>query len=162
MKLRVRKATKKDSGGFLRLLVALAEFEKLRPPDDSAKRRILDDVFKRRRVRLFVASKEGELVGYALYFFSYSSFLAKPTLYLEDLFVLKEHRGSGIGLALFLKCVEEAESSGCGRMEWSVLTWNRGAIEFYEKLGARRLDEWAVYRLDERAISSLRGSQPNI
>jgi len=91
-------------------------------------------------------------VGYALYFYTYSSFVAKPSLYLEDLFVLEEYRKGGVGFALFRRCVREAISKGCGRMEWAVLAWNEKAIKFYEKLGAKRLSDWYVYRLDERAL----------
>ena len=97
---------------------------------------------------------EGEkLVGYALYFYTYSSFLARPSLYLEDLFVLERYRRRGAGFALFRRCVEEAIKRRCGRMEWAVLTWNEKALEFYEKLGAKRLDDWYVYRLDEKSFS---------
>lgn len=97
------------------------------------------------------------LVGYALYYYSYSSFLARPTLYLEDIFVMESHRKRGIGRGLFLRCVGEARRTGCSRMEWAVLTWNQKAIEFYEKLGAKRLNDWYYYRLSDDA---LRGSFP--
>jgi len=133
--------------GFLKLLLALAEFEHLEPPSSDGQKRILIEIFEKKRLNLFVASERGRLVGYALYFYTYSSFLARPTLFLEDLFVLKEHRKKGLGFALFLRCVDEAVRQDCGRMEWAVLGWNRKAIGFYEKLGARRLDEWHFYRL---------------
>jgi GNAT superfamily N-acetyltransferase len=149
----VRKGRPSDSEQFTGLLVALAKFEKLVPPTAQAKKRILGDVFKRRRINLLVAAQGEKLVGYALYFYAYSSFLAKPTLYLEDLFVLEESRSRGVGFALFRRCVDEAISEGCGRMEWSVLAWNEKALRFYEKLGARRLSDWCVYRLDEKALS---------
>jgi len=136
-------------------LVSLAEFEKLEPPTPSARRRIVDDIFKKRRVRLFLACREGVPIGYALYFYTYSSFLAKPTLYLEDIFVLEEFRRSGVGRALFLRCVREATNHGCGRMEWSVLNWNSKAIKFYSDLGARRLKEWSVFRLDSTSLERL-------
>jgi len=117
---------------------------------------MLREIFKRHSISLLVAESGGNLVGYVLYFFTYSSFLAKPTLYIEDLFVLEEHRGGGIGRGLFLKCVAEAVRRGCGRMEWSVLNWNTKAIKFYEGLGARKLDEWSVFRLDEKALRALK------
>jgi GNAT superfamily N-acetyltransferase len=131
----------------MKLLSALAEFEHLEPPSADGQRRIVVDIFEKKRLNLFVASDRGQLVGYALYFYTYSSFLARPTLYLEDLFVLEEHRKKGLGLALFLSCIKEAVKQGCGRMEWAVLEWNKKAIGFYEELGARRLDEWHFYRL---------------
>ncbi len=113
------------------------------------------DIFDRKRLNLFVAESRKRIVGYALYFYTYSSFLALPTLYIEDLFVAEEERRSGIGRALFLKCASEAARRGCGRMEWSVLTWNTNAIRFYGKLGARRLDQWVVFRLDAKPLKKL-------
>ncbi len=98
------------------------------------------------------------MVGYALYFFTYSSFLARQTLYLEDLFVLREKRGKGAGHALFRECVREAVRRRCGRMEWSVLSWNKPAIDFYNRMGARQLSEWQVFRLDEDGLKRAAGS----
>jgi GNAT superfamily N-acetyltransferase len=157
----IRRARKNDSSGITNLLIALANFEHLDPPDLVARRRIINDLFsKKKLLRLFVASEKssGKLVGYALYFFTYSSFLARPTLYLEDIFVLEEHRKKGLGRHLFVRCVIEAQRNGCGRMEWAVLTWNEHAIEFYEKLGAIRLNEWYYYRLTNESMSDLTSS----
>jgi GNAT superfamily N-acetyltransferase len=150
----MRRGRRSDSEAFLRLLTALANFEKLEPPDKSTKRRLLEDVFVKKRLGLFVATAGADIMGYALYFYSYSSFLGRPTLYLEDIFVLDDYRGRGIGSALFRRCLQEAASKGCGRMEWAVLTWNRNAIGFYEKVGARRLDEWHVYRITRDQFDS--------
>ncbi len=151
----IRRARRGDSEQFIGLVRALARFEHLDPPSRGGRRRLLDDIFKNRRVKLFVAAQGQTLIGYALYFYNYSSFVAKPTLYLEDLFVLEECRKQGVGFDLFRRCVDEAISKGCGRMEWAVLTWNEKALKFYEKLGARRLSEWYVYRLDEKAMRSV-------
>jgi len=151
----IRRARRSDSEQFIDLVLALAKFEKLEPPSEEGQRRLLNDVFEKRRVRLFVAADGRKLAGYALYFYNYSSFVAKPSLYLEDLFVLKSYRKRGIGFALFRRCVEEAISTGCGRMEWNVLAWNEKALRFYEKLGARRLSEWHVYRLDENGLKKV-------
>lgn len=151
----VRRARRADSKEFIGLVLALAEFEHLEPPSEAGRKRLVDDVFKKKRIMLFVAAKGRKLVGYALYFYSYSSFLAKPSLYLEDLFVLEQYRKHGVGFALFRRCVDEAISKGCGRMEWSVLTWNEKALQFYEELGAKRLSEWHVYRLDEKSLRSI-------
>ncbi|HYB04776.1 MAG TPA: GNAT family N-acetyltransferase [Nitrososphaerales archaeon] len=153
----VRFARREDSPGVSDLLVALANFEHLEPPDSASRERILRDIFSAKIVKLFVAvdNDSKKLVGYALYFFTYSSFLARPTLYLEDIFVLKDFRRQGIGRDLFLRCVREAQRHDCGRMEWAVLTWNEKAIQFYEKLGAKRLDEWYYYRLTDEKIKRL-------
>jgi len=146
-KVSIRRGKRSDAEAFLQLLTALAEFEKLVPPDGAARRRLAEDVFVKRRLGLFVASSENGVVGYALYYYTYSSFLARPTLYLEDIFVMEGRRGAGIGASLFRRCLQEAISEGCGRMEWAVLTWNKKAIGFYEKIGARRQKDWYVYRL---------------
>ena len=149
--MRVRKGTAKDMPGFLNLVTALAHYERLRPPSGEAKKRLARDV-KNGRLKLLVAENQTKLVGYALYFFTYSSFLAKPTLYLEDIFVLEESRGMGAGFALFRRCVGEAVRTHCGRMEWSVLSWNKPAIGFYERIGAKRRSDWIVYRLDAKGL----------
>ena len=150
--VRVRKGRKADSANFLGLVRALADFEHLEPPSKDGQRRLVDDIFRTKRLNLLVATDAGEVVGYALYLYTYSSFLAKPTLYLEDLFVLENCRKRGVGFALFRKCVDIALAEGCGRMEWAVLTWNKKALRFYEKLGARRMSDWYVYRLDRAAL----------
>jgi len=148
----IRRGTRADSAQFLGLVKELARFEKLPPPTGAGIARLKKAVFEDRRISLFVAHDGVTLVGYALYFYTYSSFLAKPTLYLEDLFVLDGYRKRGVGFSLFRRCVDEAISEGCGRMEWAVLAWNQKAIDFYERLGARRLSEWHVYRLDEEGL----------
>jgi len=148
----VRKARSSDAEQFIGLVLELARFERLKPPSAAGRKRLVEDVFRKKRIDLLVASEKGKLVGYALYFYSYSSFEAKPTLYLEDLYVPEGQRKKGVGFALFRRCVDEAISRGCGRMEWAVLTWNVKALKFYEKLGARRLSDWYLYRLDARAL----------
>ncbi len=150
----VRRGRRSDSREFLRLVDGLAAFEKLQPPDEAAKRRMVEDVFRKRRLGLFVATMAGTVVGYALYYFAYSSFLARQTLYLEDIFVLGEARGNGVGSALFRRCVREARERGCGKMEWAVLDWNRRAIRFYEKAGAKSLREWQLYRLSSEQFEA--------
>ncbi|MDA4125993.1 MAG: GNAT family N-acetyltransferase [Thaumarchaeota archaeon] len=152
----IRKGRRGDAKEFVGLAVALAKFEHLDPPSDAGRKRLVEDVFEKKRISLFVAAEGNKLLGYALYFYTYSSFLAKPSLYLEDLFVLEEHRKRGVGFALFKRCVDEAVAKGCGRMEWAVLTWNEKALQFYEKLGARRLTEWYTYRLDEKSLGTIK------
>jgi GNAT superfamily N-acetyltransferase len=153
----IRRARRVDGKGFVHLLLSLAKFEKLEPPTSAARRRILRDIFQRKVVSLFLAICQGRPVGYALYFYTYSSFLARPTLYLEDIFVAQPFRGKGVGAELFRRCVKQAILADCGRMEWAVLGWNINAIEFYENVGARRLDEWHNYRLDRRERPGVAG-----
>jgi GNAT superfamily N-acetyltransferase len=146
--LRVRPLTPSDLPSFLDLITALAEYEHLPPPDAAARERLIRDAqAKPPRFHALVAERRGRLVGYAVFFATYSTFLAKPTLYIEDLFVLPSERRTGVGRALVRALVREAIRWECGRIEWQVLTWNEPAIAFYESLGARRLDEWRTYRL---------------
>ena len=144
----IRRATRRDGKEFLSLINALADFEKLRRPTTAAQARLLRDaVGTKRRFDAYLACVNGKPVGYAIVFETYSSFLARPTLYLEDLFVLPEFRKQHIGLQLFRWCVKEARRRQCGRMEWVVLDWNTNAIRFYDRLHARRLKEWLPYRI---------------
>ena len=139
-----------DIDAFLLLIDALAAYENLAPPDASARTRLARDAGANPpRFSTLLAKLGGRSVGYAVYFETYSTFLALPTLYLEDLFVLPEARDQGIGRALFGACAGEAVRRGCGRLEWQVLKWNDLAIGFYEHLGAQPLHiDWRSYRLE--------------
>jgi len=144
----IRKATRADSNVILSLVDALADYEKLTPPDAAAKERLINDMSSERpRFDAYLADVDGKAVGYAFVFETYSSFLALPTLYLEDLFVLPGYRKRKAGYALFKAMVKEAHRRGCGRMEWTVLDWNKLAIDFYDRLGATHMKEWQMYRL---------------
>ncbi len=155
----VRKATRADANAVVDLIIGLAQFERLEPPDPKAKERLAKDIFDKKLASVIVASIRGKMVGYALYFYTYSSFLARPTLYLEDIFVSAQNRRGGVGNALLMRCVLEAARNGCGRMEWQVLTWNRKAMRFYEKLGAKRIDDLRLYRLNQASFRALAGNQ---
>jgi len=144
----VRKALPSDGDLILSLVEALAVYEKLAPPDQEARKRLLADLFSARpRIDCYIAESDGKAAGYAFVLETYSSFLALPTLYLEDLFVLPECRGKKAGYELFRAMVGEARARGCGRMEWTVLDWNEPAINFYRRSGARYMKEWHLYRL---------------
>jgi len=154
----IRRAAREDGPALLKLIIALAQFEKLTPPDADAQRRLLEDGFgERPRFETWLAFGPGvkDPVGYALIFETYSSFLARPTLYLEDIFVLPEHRGGGIGSALLRHCIRLAHERDCGRIEWTCLDWNTKAQAFYDRLGARKLSEWYLYRLTRESIERL-------
>ncbi len=147
-RISIRKATRKDSAPFLELIDALADFEHLKRPTRAARSRLIRDAFgTRRRFDAYLALIDGVAAGYAIIFETYSSFLARPTLYLEDIFVLPRYRRHRIGHKLFRKCLEEARRRRCGRMEWVVLDWNKGALRFYKRLGARFMKEWLLYRI---------------
>jgi GNAT superfamily N-acetyltransferase len=147
----VRRAeTAEDGEMVLALIEQLAAFESLTPPDTDARRRFIADGFERNlpRFEAVLASVDGgDPCGYAIYFETYSTFLCRPTLYLEDIFVLPAQRKAGVGFALMRNFIEEAAARGCGRAEWSCLDWNTHAQRFYERLGAERLHEWFLYRM---------------
>ncbi len=148
--LTIRKAGRADAEQLIALITALAEFERLPPPDEEARARLVEHGFGAQpKFEAWLAEWEGAPgpVGYAFVFETYSTFLARLTLYLEDLFVLPEYRNKGIGKALLRFCVQTALERGCGRMEWTCLDWNTPAQKVYENLGAKRLSEWFLYRL---------------
>lgn len=146
-KIRIIKAQGLHFPAILSLIDELAAFEKLSPPDKSAKKRLLKDAFGRKRAYNLLAAKAGNrIVGYAFYFFTYSSFLAKKTFYLEDIYISKDTRRLGIGKLFFKEFIRIAKKNNCGRMEWCVLDWNKSAIKFYDKLGAKPLKNWIYYR----------------
>ena len=154
-----RPASAADADQGLRLVDALADYEKLARPDAGARERLVRDAFgERRRFDVLLALAGDEPVGYALYFETYSSFLARPTMYLEDLFVHPDARGGGHGFRLFRAVASEAVRRDCGRMEWSVLTWNKLAIDFYRRLAAEPLTEWQTFRLDGERLRRAAGA----
>jgi len=126
----------------------LAEYERLAHEVRATPARVRAHGFgPRRYFETLICRREGRPIGFALYFFTYSTFLARPTLYLEDLFVLPEERGGGAGKALLKALARIAVRRGCGRLEWAVLDWNRPAIGFYKRLGARLNKQWIITRL---------------
>jgi GNAT superfamily N-acetyltransferase len=154
----VRRATREDAETLLDLVDALADYEELSRPTADARARLVAHGFgERPRFEVFLAFVGAKAVGYTISFETYSSFLALPTFYLEDLFVLPDHRKIGAGYALFMNCVREAQARGCGRMEWQVLDWNQLAIGFYERLGAKHMREWLPYRLVQEDLARLLG-----
>jgi GNAT superfamily N-acetyltransferase len=137
----------KNFDEFLGLIDKLAEYETLLSPGEEAKRRLRRDCLSGKpKFQAFVGKIGTKYVSYVIFFFTYSSFLALPTLFLEDIFVLEEYRRQGMGKKMFDFLKETAKCEGCGRIEFTVLKWNKSAQEFYEKNKARRL-EWYLYRL---------------
>ncbi|HQY21439.1 MAG TPA: GNAT family N-acetyltransferase [Ignavibacteria bacterium] len=146
-KVKLRKAVRSDKKSILNLVKELAEFEKLTFLDDKAGSRLMKDAFsKDPPFRTLVAEADKKVIGYAFYFFTYSSFFAKKTLYLEDIYISEKYRNLGIGKKYFIELLKIARKNKCGRMEWVVLDWNENAIKFYEKLGAYELKEWKTFR----------------
>ena len=156
----IRPATGADGETFLALVDALADYEKLDRPSPEARGRLLRDAFgPRPRSQVAIAELDGRAAGYSITLETYSSFLALPTLYLEDLFVLPDARKHGIGRAVFRHLAGEAVRGGYGRMEWVVLDWNRLAIDFYDRLGARHMKEWYTYRLTADQLRGIAEAQ---
>jgi hypothetical protein len=157
----IRPAEPRDLPAVIALIRALAEFEKLPGPDDAAAERFAAHAFGAGRpFELLVAEVGGEVVGYALFFTTYSTFLARPGLYLEDVFVRPDLRGRGIGGALMRRLAALAVERGHGRFEWTVLDWNVRAQAFYRSLGARILPEWRVCRVEGEDLARLATAGP--
>lgn len=159
MAIHLRPAQPGDEPLILRFIRGLAEYEKLAHECIATEADLTRSLFGAQPdAEVILAFADGEPAGFALFFHNYSTFLARRGLYLEDLFVLPEYRGQGIGLALLRELARIAVERQCGRMEWSVLTWNEPAIEFYEKLGARAMDGWKVYRLTGDSLEKVAAS----
>ena len=156
MAVRIRSATRADVARILDLIRALAEYEKLSHECVATEEALAATLFgERPAAEVVMAECDGETAGFALFFPTYSTFLARPGLYLEDLFVHPHLRGHGVGLALMRHLARLAVERGYGRFEWSVLDWNRPAIDFYRSLGARPMDGWTVQRVDGEALRAL-------
>lgn len=154
--LLLRPATVADVSVIRELIEGLAEYEQLRHECEVTDALLQASLFgERPYAEVVLAEWEGQVAGFALFFHNFSTFLAKPGIYLEDLFVRPERRGHGIGTALLVHLAHVAVQRGCGRLEWSVLDWNVDAIRFYEKLGARAQDAWTVYRVTGEALTHL-------
>jgi len=148
-RVHVRAGEPVDIPDIIRLIRSLAEFEKLPGPDDAAATRLAQHGFGDRRCfETLIGEWDGTCVGFALFFMTHSTFTARPTLYLEDLFEMPSHRRRGIGRALLQRLASIAVERQCGRFEWAVLDWNLEAQRFYASLGARTLPEWRLCRLD--------------
>ncbi len=149
----IRPATPADVSAIASLIRELAEYERLSHEVVLSEPALRDHLFgPRPYAEVLIAEDDGAVVGFALFFFNYSTFLAKPGVYLEDLFVRPVARGKGYGKTLFRAVARLAADRGCGRMEWAVLDWNTPSIEFYKSHGGRAMDDWTVYRLDGAAL----------
>jgi len=156
MSVAIRMAEPADVPVIADLIRGLARFEKLEDEVRMTEDLLAGNLFgPRPYAETLIAEDGGTPVGFALFFHNFSTFLAKPGIYLEDLFVVPEQRGRGIGRALLQRLAQIAVERECGRLEWAVLDWNRDAIGFYERLGAKPNSEWTVYRLTGEALTSL-------
>lgn len=155
-RLVLREATPEDAELICEFIRELAVYEKLEHEFQATPKRMREMLFGARHyAEVIIAEWDDSPAGFALYFYNFSTFLAKPGIYLEDLFVRPEFRGHGIGKALLTRLARRAVAQDCGRVEWSVLDWNEPAIGFYKKLGAKMMDEWTVCRLTGEALQTL-------
>jgi GNAT superfamily N-acetyltransferase len=155
--LRIVSASEHDVPKILELIKGLAEYERLSHVVEADEDRLRRTLFgEHPAAEVLLAYDDAECVGFAVFFTNYSTFLAKPGLYLEDVFVKPHARRTGIGLALLKKLAAIARERDYGRMEWSVLDWNEPAINFYKKLGAIPLDDWKLFRLTGEALAKFR------
>lgn len=151
--IRIERGTEQDIPVILELIAGLAEYEKLSGELVATADGLRESLFgEHPAAEVLIARSGAEAVGFAVFFQNFSTFLGRPGLYLEDLFVRPEHRGHGYGRELLVAVARLAVERGCGRMEWSVLDWNEPAIRFYKSLGARAMDDWTVYRLSGEAL----------
>src|SRR6266487_1540019 len=156
----IRPARVEDVSIILELIRDLATYE--RAPDEvtATEQQLADVLFgERPAAEVLLAFEDKSPVGFAVYFYNFSTWLGRPGLYLEDLFVKPERRGNGYGRALLVELAKIARDRGCGRMEWAVLNWNEPAIKFYRALGAKPMNEWTVFRLTRDEIAKLAGGK---
>jgi GNAT superfamily N-acetyltransferase len=152
----IRPARVEDVPIILQLIRDLATYERAPEEVVATEEQLVDVLFgERPAAEVLLAFEKGAPVGFALYFYNFSTWLGRPGLYLEDLFVKPEKRGKGYGRALLVELAKIARDRGCGRMEWAVLNWNEPAIKFYHALGAKPMNEWTVFRLTRDEIAKL-------
>ncbi len=152
---RLRQAEEKDAALILDFIKKIAKYEKMEEAVVATEQDIYDSVFVKKSCRVLIGELDGEAVGYALYYFSFSTFLGKTNLYVEDIFFNPEVRGRGLGSATFACLAEIAMEHDCGRMEWFCLNWNEPSIRFYKGMGAIPMSEWTIYRLPKSEVQKL-------
>jgi len=154
-----RDAQPGDTGLILSFIKGLAEYEHMLELVTADEALLKEWIFDKKKAEVFFAVADGREVGFALYFHNFSTFLGRAGIYLEDLFVLPEYRGRGIGKAMLKRLAKIAVERGCGRLEWWCLDWNRPSIDFYLSLKAEPMNDWTVYRLAGDALSDLAGER---
>ena len=154
--MQLRSATRDDSALILSLIRELAEFEKLLHEVQASEETLSEHLFGTQpRAEVLIAEADGQAIGFALYFHNFSTFLGKPGLYLEDLYIRPAFRGRGYGRSIMQALARIAVDRGCGRFEWWVLDWNHPAVEFYRSLGAEAMSDWTVQRVSGTALLAL-------
>lgn len=155
MDLHIRHAQTKDIPSLLTLIQELADYEKLSKEAVASEDLLRYWLFEKERAEALILEVDQRVIGFALYFHNFSTFLGKAGLYLEDLYIRPDYRHKGYGKQVFKYFAKLALDQGCGRMEWSVLDWNAPSIRFYQSLGAKAMHEWTTYRLTEEELNAL-------
>ncbi|MCG5031521.1 GNAT family N-acetyltransferase [Mesosutterella sp. OilRF-GAM-744-9] len=150
-----RQAQRKDVGVILQMIRALAAYERLQDQVTATEAVLEEWLFDKKKARVLFAMAEGREAGFAVYFYNFSTFLGRAGIHLEDLFVLPEFRGRGIGHAILKRLAGIAQEEGCGRLEWTCLDWNEPSIRFYLSRGARPMSDWTNYRVEGAALRKL-------
>jgi len=148
----LRSATEKDIPTILNLIREIGAYEKMSDEVVATEALLQEWIFDKKIAEVIFAEAENTVVGYALFFYNFSTFLGRGGIYLEDIFVLENYRGRGIGKALFKEVAHLAVERKCGRMEWQCLKWNKPSIDFYHSMGAKAMEEWDTYRLDGETL----------
>ena len=151
----IRRAEERDAALLLDFIRRLADYEKRLQEVVATEEDIKSVVFERKIAEALIAEHMGKPAGFAIFFYNFSTFLGKPGIYIEDLFVSPEFRGKGLGKLIFSFIAKLAIQRNCGRVEWTVLTWNEPAINFYKKIGALPKDEWMLYKINGNALKEL-------
>lgn len=154
-KVTFRKAERNDAALILYFIRQIAEYENLQHEVIATEELINKWIFDKQAAHVIFAEINGKPIGFAVYFFNYSTFTGRAGLYLEDLFLLPEYRNNGYGKALLYHLAAEAYETGCGRMEWVCLDWNENSIKFYKSIGAEPMDEWTIYRLSRSNLKKI-------
>lgn len=157
----IRIADETDCGTILGFIKGLAEYERLLHEVEATEEILKKNIFEKHRAEVILAEVGHIPVGFALFFHNFSTFLGKPGIYLEDLYVKPEHRGKGYGKQLLIYLAKLAKERDCGRFEWAVLDWNESAISFYRSLGAIPMNDWRVYRLAGKNLDEVAGRSLN-
>ena len=153
--MEIRFAERKDCALILEFIRALAEYEKMSDEVVATPELLEEWLFDKKKAEVIFALEDGKEVGFALFFHNFSTFLGRAGIYLEDLFVLPEHRGKGYGKGLLTELAKLTVQRGCGRLEWACLNWNKPSIDFYRSMGAVPMDDWKVYRITGERLREL-------
>lgn len=151
----LRKAKEEDVQTILQFIKDLAEYENLLDEVGASEEILHDSIFTRKKSEALIVEYDRKAIGYAIYFYNFSTFTGKPGLYVEDIYIMPEMRNRGFGKEIFVFLAELAQEQNCARMEWACLNWNEPSMKFYEKMGAFPMSDWIIYRLDEKGIQTL-------